>query len=65
MANQDFSYDKTGSLAQNKFTRPGYTFLGWATSAGGSVVYQDGQNVSNITDTDGIKIFLYAVWKAN
>lgn len=46
------------SVKQNGFTRSGYTFIGWATSPNGSVVYQPGNNItlnSNIT--------LYAKWQ--
>ncbi|MCQ2354348.1 MAG: InlB B-repeat-containing protein [Clostridia bacterium] len=42
------------------YTQNGYTFAGWATSAGGAVVCADGQNVNLSADTT-----LYAVWKAN
>jgi len=54
--------NKTGAtetLRMNAFTRRGYTFEGWATSADGDVVYTDGQTVTLNADLD-----LYAVWKA-
>ena len=41
-------------------TRTGYTFKGWATSAGGSVVYAAGATYS--TDAS---VTLYAVWEKN
>ena len=34
------------TLAANKFTRVGYSFAGWATSAGGKVVYGDAAKIS-------------------
>lgn len=39
-------------------TRPDYTFKGWATSAGGSVVYASGANYTANAD-----VTLYAVWE--
>lgn len=51
----------TGSavtLTANAFTRSGYRFLGWATSATGSVVYAD--KASYTTDAN---VDLYAVWQ--
>lgn len=65
MDNFKFSYDESGTLAKNKFTLKGYTFLGWATSASENVVYQDGATIKNLSETDGDVISLYAVWKAN
>ena len=48
------------ALRSNGFTRTGYSFSGWATSAGGSVVYSNGQT---ITPTGNMT--LYAKWKVN
>ena len=45
------------TLRLNTFTRTGYTFQGWATSANGSVVYADGARY-----TSNASITLYAVW---
>ena len=53
-------YGSTLTLSGTKPTRTGYTFQGWATSAGGGVAYQPGQGYGNDAD-----ITLYAVWKAN
>ena len=53
-------YGSTLKLSRTKPTRTGYTFQGWATSAGGGVAYQPGQGYGNDAD-----ITLYAVWKAN
>jgi len=41
------------------FTRTGYTFAGWATSAGGSVAYSDGGNFGPMPDSN---VTLYAKW---
>ena len=48
-------------LNANTFQRDGYTFQGWATSASGAKMYDDGQEVT--LSTSGLD--LYAVWKIN
>lgn len=51
----------TGSavtLTPNAFTRPGYDFIGWATSETGSVVYEDKATYTTDANAD-----LYAVWQ--
>ena len=63
MANKTCTYDQDCILDQNTFTRTGYTFQGWATSAGGSKVYNDKENIKN--KSTGGTYNLYAVWKAN
>ena len=63
MANSTHTYDVQKSLTKNGFTKTGYTFAGWATSASGSVKYDDQENVKNLA-TSGI-FNLYAKWTAN
>ena len=46
----------TGTVASCGYTRTGYDFAGWATSANGGVVYESGDTVRNTYLT------LYAVW---
>ena len=46
-----------GTLKANTFTCEGKIFAGWATSAGGAVVYEDGAAITTETNLD-----LYAVW---
>ena len=65
MSDMNFTYDVEQNLTANAFTRTGYAFAGWATSADGDVVYTDQQSVSNLTDTDGGTVTLYAKWTAN
>ena len=65
MSNQSMTYDTAANLTANTFTKDKYTFKGWATTAGGSVEYADGQSVKNLTATDGATINLYAVWELN
>lgn len=65
MSNQSHTYGSSKALTANAFTRAGYTFKGWATSATGSVKYTNSQSVSNLTSTAGGTVNLYAVWTAN
>ena len=73
---QQFKYDLPATLTPNKFTRPdnatynsvnyikGYEFIGWGTSATQkTATYIDGQTVSNLKNTDGAVLDLYAIWK--
>ncbi len=64
MANESFTYGTAKALTANAFKRTGYTFQGWATSASGSKIYNDKQSVSNLTQTSGAVVNLYAVWKS-
>lgn len=51
----------SANLPANSFTREGYTFLGWSTTANGVVEYADG-----VSYTMGVaSTTLYAVWSAN
>ena len=61
---QSFTYDKAQALQQNAFQKIGYHFVGWATSATGSKVYNDKQSVTNIAGTN-TSVTLYAIWQAN
>jgi len=63
MPNQIFVIGEIQALSENQFTRAGYTFKGWATSAGGSVVYADKKNVGDLTSVSGATYTLYAVWE--
>lgn len=73
---QQFTYDLPATLTPNKFTRPdnttynsvnyikGYEFIGWGTSATQTTAtYTNGQSVSNLKNTDGAVLDLYAIWK--
>lgn len=62
MSNQGFTYDAAQALTSNAFTKTGYNFAGWAESAGGSVVYTNGQSVSNLSSTQGATVTLFAKW---
>lgn len=56
------TYDIEKALTANGFSRIGYNFAGWATSAGGAVVYSDKQSVVNLSATDGATVTLHAKW---
>ncbi len=47
------------ALTANTFTRSGYSFAGWATTANGTVAYADGASFAFTADTT-----LYAKWTA-
>ena len=65
-ASQTMTYDQAANLTANGYTKTGYTFTGWNTQQdGGGTVYTDGENVINLTATEGEEITLYAQWRAN
>ncbi len=65
MDNLNCVYDVAFTLPQVEYKLTGWTFEGWSTSATGSVVYSDCQELNNLTTEDGKVITLYAVWEAN
>jgi uncharacterized repeat protein (TIGR02543 family) len=56
---QTKTYNVALTLRSNSFTRAGYAFKGWATSATGSVAYAAGASY-----TANKAVILYAVWQA-
>lgn len=54
---QKFTPGVDTNLEANTFEKTGHTFAGWATTADGEVVYEDGAAINVTTDTD-----LYAKW---
>ncbi|MBQ2125536.1 MAG: InlB B-repeat-containing protein, partial [Spirochaetales bacterium] len=63
MAEQSFTVGVSQKLSANIFTRSGYTFVGWNSSADGS-----GTNYSNeqtLTFSDETPLTLYAQWQKN
>lgn len=68
MGNLTVSANAPTTLTKNKFTRPGFTFIGWNTSADGSgTAYADGQSITWPAETAGSETtaVLYAQWKIN
>ena len=61
MAIQKIPREVATNLRTNCFTRQGFTFTGWATSAAGAVAYGNGQTVKNLAAT-GATANLFAVW---
>lgn len=60
LAAQYINIGSSANLSANTFTRTGFTFDGWATSANGSVVHADGASVTPSGD-----LALYAVWTSD
>ena len=66
MANQNMTYDQGANLTAVGYTREGYTFNGWNTSATGSGThYDDQEEIINLTSTKDEVVSLYAEWVAN
>lgn len=64
MANSKHAYDVATALSKNTYTKPGYSFAGWNTSADGSgTSYANGATVKNLTFNDGEIVTLYAQWE--
>lgn len=64
MAAQTLTYDAKSALSANAFTRTGYSFNGWNTSADGKgTAYADKAQVVNLSAKDGDTVNLYAQWK--
>ena len=60
MTDQTVTYNVSSAIKDNAFSREGYSFIGWATSAEGEKVYNDKQSV---TFTNSLT--LYAKWQLN
>ena len=60
-ASSSHTYGVGKNLTANGFTKNGYHFQGWATSSGGGKVYNNSQNVNNLST--GSTVTLYAVWQ--
>ena len=54
-------YDEPKPLTENGYGRTGYTFAGWMED-GGQRTFTDGQEVVNLTATDGDTVVLEALW---
>ena len=61
MENEEVTYYTNVTLTTNAYTRPGYTFDGWATTSSGSKKYDDGATFKWTKTND---LTLYARWKA-
>ena len=65
MTSSSHTYDAAKNLTKNTYTRTGYTFAGWATTASGAKEYNDEQSVKNLSSTNGETVTLYAKWTAH
>src|SRR6185312_8396990 len=43
MSGESYTFDHAGALTANAFTRDGYAFIGWATTASGTPTFTNGQ----------------------
>ena len=64
MSDLAMTYDVASALPKNSFVKAGFTFAGWAASAGGNVAYADGESVVNLSSTQNAIVTLYAKWDA-
>lgn len=63
---QKCTVTKTAALTANKFSRKGYTFVGWNTKADGSGdSYTNKQEILNLSTSNGATVNLYAQWSIN
>lgn len=72
---ESFRYGEKGTLGEVVFEREGYTFMGWATSRNGQVLFTEGIPVKNWKagpdgnplvswkPEKGASVELYAIWK--
>ena len=62
MQNTSFIYGISQNLQNNLFTNYICPFLGWALSPSGPVIYNNGQDVNNLSVIANEIINLYAIW---
>lgn len=63
MATKTAKVGSSVTLPSNAFKRTDCSFLGWATSASGSVKYKNSVTVKDLTTTNGKTVTLYAKWR--
>jgi len=61
MSDMTISTDDTVNLTQSAFTKEGYKLVGWSTTAGGNVEYEDGASYTMGASSTNT---LFAVWEA-
>ena len=65
MNNQLFTYDIEQNLDENKYSRYGYSFLGWSDIQDDlSAKYDDAAKLSNMANVQGDIVELFAIWEA-
>ena len=63
MESDVFTFGKNETLSKNAFEKTGHTFIGWALSPSGEVLYGDGAEVTDLLTENNGTIVLYAVWE--
>ncbi|MBO5349738.1 MAG: InlB B-repeat-containing protein [Clostridia bacterium] len=64
VASQDATYDQNITIANNGFTKTGYTFVSWNTKSDATgTTYNPGDSVNNLVATNKGTITLYAIWE--
>lgn len=63
MENQEIEYDKLVTLNANSYKKDGYYFKEWNTKSNGTgISYKNLEEVENLSNINGDKIYLYAIW---
>jgi len=63
MVNQTMTYDLPSSLADNQFSKDGYSFAGWSTNESDLILFDNAAVVSNLTTQANGTVDLKAVWQ--
>ncbi len=58
---QSVAYEAVAKLKTNAFSRTGYTFGGWATTAAGDAEFGNEEEIKNLASPGG-EVTLFAVW---
>lgn len=60
----NMKYGAKANLTENGYSREGYDWTGWSRSSDGTgTKYSNGQEISNLSDSDNSTVTLYACWK--
>lgn len=61
-----YTFDQAKNLPSNGFTWAGHTFLGWSENKNATTAtYTNAQQITNLRNTQGANVTLYAIWRAN
>ena len=64
MADMDMTYDVSRDLSANSFSKDGCFLVGWSNNrTDTTAMYMDKQKISNLSETNGATVTLYAIWK--
>lgn len=62
MGNTTHTYDVSSVLSPNVYNKSYFSFIGWSTG-GSTVQFANKATVTNLSNTNGSTVSLYAVWK--